>query len=30
MTNNARTVVGWDNVLNVDVTAVTAKQIAEA
>lgn len=30
MTNNARQVVGWDKVLNVDATAVTASQIVES
>lgn len=30
MTNNARAVVGWDEVLNVDATALTAAQIEKA
>ncbi len=30
MTNNARSVVDWDKVLDIDATAVTAKQVAEA
>jgi hypothetical protein len=30
MTNNARVAAGWDKVLDVDATAVTAKQVTEA